>query len=345
MRSLVYSAYLTSSEGGYNVVSRIIMSVCGKTRPLTLSSGERTKPLLNSAATCWAGLPFEVHVMGPVDSNITAGPVMGEYGILVIISGQVDIVLREDKREIYLTGAPGTAYLLAGDRPLNLVRITGLAQAAAVQIPLEWFGRVSLNSAPPTFALTEPLFRDQNVLGLVKAMRNEVAGGSMTGRLYAESLSIALLSYIIERIPYSSMRFCGRFSDSQCRRLQKYIHDFLYEDLSLSELADVVQLSPRHFSMRFREAFGVTPHQYVLRKRLAEAARLLESEGEDIAEIALRSGFSSQSHLTSAFRRFYGMTPGRYAAEKRKCFIGFQPTATNLVSYNETNLPFVPGQT
>jgi AraC-like DNA-binding protein len=258
--------------------------------------------------------------------------------MLVIMNGQVDIVLREDEREINLIGAPGTAYLLAGDRPLNLVRITGLAEAAAVQIPLEWFGRVSLSGAPPTFALTEPLFRDQTVLGLVKAMCNEVARGSMTGRLYAESLSMALLCYIIERIPYSSMRFCGRFSDSQCRRLQKYIQEYLCEDLSLYNLADIVNLSPRHFSTRFREAFGVSPHQYVLRNRLAEAARLLESGSEDIANIALRLGFCSQSHFTSAFRRFYGMTPGRYATEKRKYFLGFRPAATNLVGYNAKEL-------
>jgi AraC-like DNA-binding protein len=277
-------------------------------------------------------------MMGPVDSSITIGPVTGEHGMLVIMNGQVDILLREGDRKIDLTGAPGTAYLLAGYRPIYLVRITDLAEVAAVHIPPEWFRRLLLDSAPPNFALTGLVLRDQTVLSLVRAMRVEVANGSMTGRLYAESLSMALLSYIVERIPVSSIRSRGRFSDLQCRRLRKYIHDSLHEDLSLSELADLLKLSPHHFSTRFREAFGVTPHQYVLRSRVAEAARLLESENEDISKIALRLGFNSPSHLSWTFRRFFGITPSRYAAEKRKSFTGSQPAVTKLASYNDTKL-------
>jgi AraC-like DNA-binding protein len=302
------------------MASRIMMTVSGKTRPLTLSSGETPIPLLNSSATRWAGLPIELHVLRPIDSNITTGPCRNDNGILVIMSGQVEIVLREDKRDINLTSAPGSAYMLSGNHPLNLVRIAGSAEAAAIDIPDQWFGRLLLDGPPPNFGLTEPLLRDQTVFSIVRAMCDEVTSGSSTGRLYGESLSMALLSYVVERMPSSTLRARGRLSDAQCRRLQKHIRDLLHEDLSLIELASVVNLSPRHFSTLFREAFGMTPHQYVLRNRLAEGARLLESEGQDIVEIALRLGFSSQSHFTSAFRRAFGVTPSRYATAKRKSF-------------------------
>jgi len=83
------------------------------------------------------------------------------------------------------------------------------------------------------------------------------------------------------------------------------------------ELSELVGLHPRHFSTLFRRAFGVTPHRYVIDQRLAEGARLLANGGQDIADIAFRVGFSSQSHFAAAFRQAFGKTPRTYAAEKR----------------------------
>jgi AraC family transcriptional regulator len=258
---------------------------------------------------------------------MTIGPVKGEYGLLMVMSGQVDITLRDHDRSVNVVGEPGTTYLLSGDRPLNLVRIEGLADAAAIRIAPEWFGRLSLAGAPTSFGRAEPLLRDQTVLSLVKAMCQEITNNATTGRFFAESMSMALLSYIVDRLPASDLRYCGRLSEAQCRRLKKFIRDNLCEELPLSRLANLVNISPRYFTTLFREAFGATPHQYVLSVRLAEAARLLESRGEDIVAIAMRLGFSSQSHFSSAFRRAFGVTPSRYTEEKRKRPCDVQPVA------------------
>ena len=85
---------------------------------------------------------------------------------------------------------------------------------------------------------------------------------------------------------------------------------------TLAELADVVSLSPRYFTKLFRTAFGTTPHRYVMRQRLAEGARLLARGRYDLADVAVRLGFCSQSHFTAAFRQVYGVTPHRYATGK-----------------------------
>jgi AraC family transcriptional regulator len=208
--------------------------------------------------------------------------------------------------------------MLAGDYPFNVVRIAGHAEAAAVHIPHEWLGRLLLDRPPTSFGKTEPLIANETVLALVRAMRDEIGNGAYTGRLYAESISLALLSYLVERVPASSFKARGRLSDAQCRRLQNYIRDRLHDDLSINDLAAVVKLSPRQFCMLFYKAFGVSPHQYILRSRLAEGARLLASEGQEIVDVALRLGFCNQSHFGSAFKRVYGVTPRRYAAERRK---------------------------
>jgi len=303
------------------MASRIMMTARGKTLPLTLSAGERPEPLLNSAGTSWAGLHLESHVLRPVNLDVTTGPVKDEYGMLVIMNGQADIVLREEKRYMNVACTPGTALLLAGHSPFNLVRVAGSAEAVALCISGDWFRRLLLDRAPRAFGTTQPLNGDQTVLLLIRAMCEEIANGCNTGRIYAESLSTALLCYVVERTPFSTFRPRRQLSDSQRRRLQNYILGTLHEDLSLIDLARVVELSPRHFSKLFREAFGIAPHQYVMRSRLEQGARLLENQGLDIAEIALRVGFSSQSHFSAAFRRTFGMTPSRYALEKRKSFL------------------------
>lgn len=91
----------------------------------------------------------------------------------------------------------------------------------------------------------------------------------------------------------------------------------MQDDLSLVALAALCGLRPRQFGALFTRAFGATPHRYVLQRRLALGARLLGSGQLEIADVAIRAGFCSQSHFTTAFRRSYGVTPARYAATRR----------------------------
>jgi AraC family transcriptional regulator len=303
--------------------SRIMMTIRGKTQSLRFEAGGNPQPLLNSSLTDWAGLPLEVHHIRMAEPDSLSGPVENEHGIGVIMNGQVDIVLRKDKRDTRFSYVPGTKFSLSGNYPVHVVKIEGSAEVAAVHLRKEYLARLLLDSVPTSFGITDPFGRDETVFSLVRAMRDEVAAGAPTGRLYSESLSMALLSYMMEHVPPSCFRVRGRFTDAQCRRLQKYIRDRLHEELSLTELASVAKISTRHFSTLFREAFGTTPHQYVLNNRLAEGARALANESQDIADLALRLGFSSQSHFASAFRRSFGATPRKYAAEKRKSLSGF----------------------
>jgi AraC family transcriptional regulator len=112
------------------------------------------------------------------------------------------------------------------------------------------------------------------------------------------------------------MQVRGALSAPQQARLRRYIEDRLHEDLSVSDLADLCGLRPRHFSTLFRRAFGQTPYRYVIDRRLARGADLLTTSSCDVDEIALRLGFASASHFTSEFRRLYQTTPRRYAREQ-----------------------------
>jgi AraC family transcriptional regulator len=93
------------------------------------------------------------------------------------------------------------------------------------------------------------------------------------------------------------------------------------EELDLARMAGEAGLSPFHFLRLFARVLGVTPHQYLVRCRLRQAAHLLSQGDESIAAIALEVGFGDISNFTRTFRRAAGVSPRafrRAAAGDRK---------------------------
>ena len=86
------------------------------------------------------------------------------------------------------------------------------------------------------------------------------------------------------------------------------------QPLDIHALADAARLSRAHFSREFRRAFGESPHQYLLTRRLERAAALLRSTDRSVAEICFLVGLRSVGSFTTSFGRAYGMTPTAYRA-------------------------------
>jgi transcriptional regulator GlxA family with amidase domain len=84
------------------------------------------------------------------------------------------------------------------------------------------------------------------------------------------------------------------------------------EPLDLAELAGAAHVSQRHFSRSFRRAYGETPYQYLLTRRLERARHLLRTTEMQVAEICLAVGFTSVGSFTTTFRRHVGITPMDY---------------------------------
>lgn len=98
-------------------------------------------------------------------------------------------------------------------------------------------------------------------------------------------------------------------------KARDYLHDHLYEDVSLAELSETADISKFHFLRAFKNRFGLPPHAYQLQQRMFAAKRLLRSLPS--AEVAFQCGFVDQSHFHRVFRALVGTTPGRYAAQFR----------------------------
>lgn len=154
--------------------------------------------------------------------------------------------------------------------------------------------------------------QDPRIEHISSALLTEVLEGGATGRLYAEGLSTALAAHLIHTYTSTPRPFpemTKGLPASLLRRVTSLIEDRLTEDLGLAELASEVDLSPSHFSSAFRKTTGLSPHQYIVQRRLEHAQRLLRATRLSIGEIATTVGFYDQSHLVRHMRKVMGVTP------------------------------------
>lgn len=84
----------------------------------------------------------------------------------------------------------------------------------------------------------------------------------------------------------------------------------------MAEAADVALFSPVHLSRLFQLAYGMTPAEYIRRRRLTESVAALQDKSRTVLEIALDFGFEHEQSFTRAFCAEFGVTPGRYRAAR-----------------------------
>ena len=91
-----------------------------------------------------------------------------------------------------------------------------------------------------------------------------------------------------------------------------YIRTNLANNIKVEDLSQQMNLSENQFRRKFKEEFGVTPQQFILRARLQATGNLLRNGNKPIAIIAVECGFSDQSYFTKQFKPFFGETPLQY---------------------------------
>ena len=97
-------------------------------------------------------------------------------------------------------------------------------------------------------------------------------------------------------------------------RVLAFVGEHIERNFTVSDLAEVACMSPAHFARSFKVTTGWCPHEFVLQIRLAVAKRMLADQQLPIADIALSTGFSSQSNFSRAFRGATGVTPRAWRA-------------------------------
>ncbi|MGQ4878558.1 AraC family transcriptional regulator [Billgrantia sp. LNSP4103-1] len=94
-------------------------------------------------------------------------------------------------------------------------------------------------------------------------------------------------------------------------KVRQRLDDMPHRTVTLGELADMAGLSRYRLLRCFAQALGITPHAYLIQRRIQLARRLIAA-GEPLSQAAIIAGFSDQSHMSRAFSRQFGLSPGRY---------------------------------
>jgi AraC family transcriptional regulator len=96
------------------------------------------------------------------------------------------------------------------------------------------------------------------------------------------------------------------------QRVMTFIDDNITLDLSVSTLAQVAGMSSFYFCRSFKQSTGITPHQFVLARRMELARQLLLQEPMRLMQVARKVGFTDQSQFTRVFRKIVGTTPSQF---------------------------------
>jgi len=103
----------------------------------------------------------------------------------------------------------------------------------------------------------------------------------------------------------------------QIDRALAYIREHFRTGVSITELAQIVHLSPRQLHRKFVETFWASPQAFIMKLRIQAACEALQKEGAQITEVARDLGFCDQSAFTHHFHRHMGMTPLKYLRQFR----------------------------
>ena len=170
-----------------------------------------------------------------------------------------------------------------------------------------------LDGARSEFTFRAPVFADPGLSPLFEAM---FAHGTAAEGDDAMAVETSLLTFVAALARHSTSNVATGAKTANIRRARQRIDDDPTEPLSLAELARDSGVSRYQFIRAFARELGLTPHAYIVQRRLSHARRLILA-GQALAEVATCCGFSDQSHLHRCFVRQFGITPRRYRERLR----------------------------
>jgi AraC-like DNA-binding protein len=128
------------------------------------------------------------------------------------------------------------------------------------------------------------------------------------------------------------VRFQDSFRSRDARVVKSalvYVEENLHGKISQAEVAERCGISSCQFSRVFKQGHGITFQEYVLRRRMGQAIRLLQNPSASITDICYTVGFNDQSHFTRIFRRYIGVSPSAYRKNLKNAHASLLPLASS----------------
>jgi len=161
--------------------------------------------------------------------------------------------------------------------------------------------------------------QDQIITELIQNLKCTSGSENNLTQAYLEELFYKLLERILvlnldKRIEgISTLKKVPRIEILERLNLaREFMHSNIDRPINLHQIARNACLSTYHFLRLFKEVFGETPRQYLIRTRLEKARKLLVNTKLSVTDISLEVGFESISHFTRLFNRHFGRSPGKF---------------------------------
>jgi AraC family transcriptional regulator len=301
--------------------------------PSPLSDSRLESVRLSSRGLGWSALNFERRDSPPSSRALPNGS--KEH--LIFVSLSTGRIVRESGGQtVEHELSPGCVAVVPSRTPIRWTWPTNISLSVLTLDPA-FLDRI----AQDVFGLDAGRYRltlserasDAAVTNIAGVLSREVVRREPGGRLYAKSLANILAVHLLRSYAQCDdgrvLESCSTpeeaaspaFKDEIAGRMAlhpravaeavRFIQENYARDVSLNDIAESVHLSPFHVARLFKQALGVSPHQYLIQVRVNSARSLLSAgSGErSLAEVASAVGFADQSHLTRHFKRLLGVTP------------------------------------
>lgn len=160
---------------------------------------------------------------------------------------------------------------------------------------------------------------DRQLQYLLRALLAVAQEGSCDGTLVGELLVNAVCVRLAKRFAISKTNIVpcrGGLPAARLKRVLEYVESNLDKNITLTELARVANMSLYYFAVLFRQSTGLSPHRYVLSKRVERAKELLHDPKFSVLDVSMNVGFEHQNNFARVFRRITGVSPTEF---KRGC--------------------------
>jgi AraC family transcriptional regulator len=290
--------------------------------PLELITQFPGVPCASSDQRRWVGLEALRYRDQP--PNEAFQPPLTHHTLLLFMHAPKEFEVRSEGISRVVPPPPGSILVVPAGTParwrwsshsdsLHIFVEPGLvARVAAEEFELE----PARASVPPLDGVDVPQLR-----AAMLGVNDELTANAAGGRLAAECLANLLAVHLIRNAsaPRTTVRHTdGALARGKLRAVVEYIEAHLHASLTLEQMAAVAHLSANHFARQFKVSTGLPPHQDVLVRRVEQARRLLQTEGDfSLAEVAASAGFSDQSQFSHHFKRLLGVTPGQFRSRVR----------------------------